>query len=262
MIKPETLDALFDLLREMIADRREADPPTFPAWVLYLERIAISGCVVLFVVLVGLAAVAANSREPSPGIMQAALWIHFGIVLCGLGCILSALIQSFQPRYHQLLGRLHAELHADTAYLGKLAAYDKATLEYALLQYRNRWDCYDSRVGLLIGDLRKLGMFPAVAAYTGIASLLIRNESSVWLWMPLGATILFYLIYLAAYAGRERPQHVAELLRYAIEHATPSPVAAADDPATDAARNDARSTTVAVTPLPVTKTSPATLPPG
>lgn len=59
---------------------------------------------------------------------------------------------------------LENALHRDAEFLTRLWTFDKATLAYGLLQYRHRWSSRDDRVAVLAGDLRKLGLFPALAA--------------------------------------------------------------------------------------------------
>jgi hypothetical protein len=222
MIKTERLDSLFALLQEMSASQPKVEKRKVSVWLQRIDRVAIFGTFILAMA----APLVLSVEHPSPPIVLIALLMCAGAVICCFAYALSALIQSFGPRHYHVLARLHADLHADTDHLGRLAAYDKATLQYALLQYRHHWDSVDSRVGMLIGDLRKLGVFPALAIYAMSASTLIKNESSYWLWLPLGVTTLLYSFQLFAHSGRERPQQVAELLRHAIEQATPSPATA------------------------------------
>jgi hypothetical protein len=63
-----------------------------------------------------------------------------------------------------MLSALKKDLHLDEKFITRLLRFDKETLAYGLLQYRYRWSFAEGRIVLISGELRKLGIFPALAA--------------------------------------------------------------------------------------------------
>lgn len=224
------LDTLFVLLREMLLDRRKDGTVMRSAIFHRLEMITSVSYAALALLFAAL--LVGNRNSPSPDALFAITLSGLAAIVFGSAYLLSALMhlawhiwQASKRPYENLITQLQIDLQADARYLTRLAAYDKPTLQYALLQYRHRWDVADGRLSLLIGDLRKIGLFPAFAASAISASMLIKNDSSPWLWLPLLVLATLHLLLLPLH-NRERSQQVAELLRHAIEQATASPVAA------------------------------------
>ncbi|MBN8739541.1 MAG: hypothetical protein BGP24_05840 [Lysobacterales bacterium 69-70] len=231
MHNAETLDALFALLREMTLDRRKSDTEKKRTVFHRLELITVTGystSALILAVSLGMDRNLSSAFLAFVGFVSAAGAIVFGVafVLIALAHQAWDLWQSRKRPYENLFALLQIDLQADTRYLIKLAAYDKATLQYALLQYHHQWNTIDSRLSLLIGDLRKVGFFPAFAASAVSASMLLKNDSSLWLWLPLLVLATLQVLLFPLHVNRERPQQVAELLRFAIEHATASPATA------------------------------------
>jgi hypothetical protein len=110
------------------------------------------------------------------------------------------------------------KLHRDAKFITQLLTFDKATLTYGLLWYRHRWSSPEGRVGLFVGDLRKLGLFPALAALIISIATLFKEDSNPYLWGPVVIVAASYLMALLI-LSRERPQQVIQLLEYAIQHA-------------------------------------------
>lgn len=110
-------------------------------------------------------------------------------------------------------------LHRDAKFTIQLLTFDKATLAYGLLKYRHRWLSPEGHVALLVGDLRKLGLFPAlVALIISVATLFKENtDTHLYIW---GLTVIVTILYLMAFfaLSRERPPQVIKLLEYAIQH--------------------------------------------
>ncbi len=124
-----------------------------------------------------------------------------------------------QERFSAILATLKNDLYGDAEFLARLWTFDKPMLEYGLLQYRHRWLTFDGRLAALAGDVRKLGMFPALAAASISATILLKESSTFFLWAPLILACCFYLISFYAIGQRERPEQVIALLEYAAYHA-------------------------------------------
>lgn len=172
--------------------------------------------------------------------LATSIWPLYGaVLLCALAYLLTSafnaghvLWRHRKQRFPGLLARIKLDIQADANFLTQLQSYDKPTLEYALLQYRYRWNVFDGRVGLLTGDLRKLGLFPALTASAMAASTLLKNDSNMYLWMPLILAACFYLVAFHAHGRRERPQQVVDLLDYAIGHAAAEAASSPETPRT------------------------------
>ncbi|WP_395026136.1 hypothetical protein [Comamonas odontotermitis] len=223
MLQPNTLASLFSLLQEMTLVHRknsEFEPST------RMHRLE-NGMLYGYLIAIALMAIAAfvQYTRPSQHLAMVLLLLYAMVLLCGLGFMLLTIVnvgnvfwRHRKQRFPELLTRLQQDMNGDAAFLARLLCYDKATLEYALLQYRHRWDIFDGRVGLLTGDLRKLGLFPAFAASAMAASTLLKSDINIYLWLPLILAACFYLVAFHAHGQRERPQQVATLLEYAIRH--------------------------------------------
>jgi hypothetical protein len=223
MFKSELLSALFSLLQEMTLLQRENDAFRSPGWMRRLEILTISGYAGTTIALF----IAAWIQHTWPS-QSHAFWLqslYLALILCGMAYMLIAILSvgtlfwlHRRQRFQTQLERLKHDMHDDARFLTQLRSYDKASLEYALLQYRHCWDSVDGRVALLVGDLRKLGLFPALTASSMAASTPLKNDSNMYLWMPLILAACFYLVGFYAHGRRERPQQVIDLLDYAVRH--------------------------------------------
>ncbi|WP_199135370.1 hypothetical protein [Delftia sp. ASV31] len=224
MLKTESLDPLFSLLEEMTLVQREDGAFQPSARMRRLESATLYGYLGAMALLVIAAWV--QRAWPSQSVATSIWPLYVVVLLCALAYLLTSafnaghvLWRHRKQRFPGLLARIKLDIQADANFLTQLHGYDKATLEYAQLQYRHRWNIFDGRVGLLTGDLRKLGLFPALTASAMAASTLLKNDSNIYLWMPLILTACFYLVAFHAHGRRERPQQVVDLLDYAIDHA-------------------------------------------
>src|SRR5687768_8169372 len=116
-------------------------------------------------------------------------------------------------------------LRRDAKFITQLLTFDKATLAYGLLKYRHRWLSSEGRAAAFVGDLRKVGLLPALTAPAALlisAATLLKDHSSPFLWRGLVITVAIFVIYnliaFAVFLSRERPQQVIQLLEYAIQH--------------------------------------------
>lgn len=224
MLKTESLDPLFSLLEEMTLVQREDGAFQPSAQMRRLESAALYGYLGAMALLVIAAWV--QRAWPSQALAKSIWPLYVAVLLFALAYLLTSafnaghvLWRHRKQRFPGLLARIKLDIQADANFLTHLHGYDKATLEYALLQYRHRWNVFDGRVGLLTGDLRKLGLFPALTASAMAASTLLKNDSNMYLWMPLILAACFYLVAFHAHGRRERPQQVVDLIDYAIRQA-------------------------------------------
>ena len=224
MLKPDSLDPLFSLLQEMTLVQREDSAFQPSAQMRRLEKAILCGYLATMALL--LSAAWGRHAWPSQKLAASVSPLYTVMLLFGLAYLLTAtfnvghlLWRHRRQRFPGLLARIKLDIQADADFLTQFGSYDKATLEYALLQYRHRWDIFDGRVGLLTGDLRKLGLFPALTASAMAASTLLKYDSNMYLWMPLILAACFYLVAFHAHGRRERPQQVVDPLDYAVRHA-------------------------------------------
>lgn len=118
----------------------------------------------------------------------------------------------------------------DAKFTTQLLRFNKATLAYCLLKYRHRWSSRDDRIAVLAGDLRKVGLLPALAAllalFISAAAIFFKENSHpliFFVWDFVAAVVILYMTAFYGLISRERPQQVIELLEYAIQHADKLP---------------------------------------
>lgn len=224
MLKPYSLDSLFSLLHEMTLVQREDKAFQTPARVRRWEYRTICAYLIAVALLVGTAL--AQKKWPSAA-LGASLWpLYVIVVMLALAYLLLVLFnigyfawRHRKQRFAGLLARIRLDIEEDASFLARLYRYDKAALEYAQLQYRHHWNIVDSRVCLLTGNLRKIGLCPALTASSIAASTLLKNDNNMYFWIPLIATACFYLMAFCLYGQSERPQQVVDLIDFAISHA-------------------------------------------
>lgn len=226
MLHNEKLDELFQLLKDMtVPPPKDTSPP--PArlarrienWLM----IVLVAAILLLVIIV--ACRRFSSPPPLPGVTIAISTLSAAILLLAFFYPIIVIIDvagtAWRQRYEcfpVLFAALQKSLRTDAFFLTHLWSFDKPTLEYGLIQYRHHWSIPDRRVGSLVGDVRKIGLLPALATAVVSAITLKKADSDLYLWIPLAVTCAFYLIGFIAVNQRERPDQVIGLLEYAIRH--------------------------------------------
>ncbi|WP_045761432.1 hypothetical protein [Xanthomonas albilineans] len=223
MFKKESLVSLFSLLQEMTLVKRDKEVFRSPTWIRWLEKVTgylYFGVATLFMV-------SALVQYKYPSEINLFLLDLFYVLLCfiGIACLLTLILsqgmffwKNRKRGFPVEFLRLKIDILADADFLARLHCYEKAVLEYGRLQYRSHFDSLDGRFGLLVGDLRKIGIFPAFIALVMAASTLIKSNNSKYLWAPLILAAIFYLAGIFVRARQERTQQVIDLLDYAIFH--------------------------------------------
>src|SRR5690348_404096 len=228
MPQREKLDALFCLLREMTLCVRRAAADTFTRWMERIEKtlmIAFITTMTAFVIVVVWYRLA--SGESFHGVrgsinaiyLISTLWAAL-YLLTAIIYIASMLWRHRHERFAAILRPLEKDLAGDVDFLAQLRDFDKPTLTYGLVQYRHHYLASDGRVAMLAGDIRKIGLFPALMAVAVAAAALLKESgSNPFLWAPLVLACCFYLVSVIVVGQRERASQVIALLEYAIGHA-------------------------------------------
>ena len=224
MLKSESLDPLYSILRDMtLVERRSAVAEPVTKMQL-LEKFSLRAYFVVMVLF--LVAVLAQRVWSTQVLVESVEILYLFFLFVVLVYLLSATFNAgliFWRGYKQpfpwLLSPMQLDMGTDADYVNRLVTFDKPTLSYALLQYRYHFDVQEGRVSSLAGDLRKLGLFPAIAASAVAASTLAKNDGNLIWWAPLILAACFYFMAFVVHAQRERPQQVIKLLELAIEHA-------------------------------------------
>ncbi|HBN8432882.1 hypothetical protein [Pseudomonas aeruginosa] len=227
MLHSNKLDALFQLLEEMTGATKGESAFAPSRRMQRIENWLMGGFITTILIFVAVAAWyrfvsgAPVQSVPRPVYVIYSLNLMFAILY--LATVAIGVVRLFwrhrRERFAAILATLKSELHSDAELLARLWVFDKPTLEYGLLQYRHRWESFDGRVTVLAGDLRKLGLFPALAAASISAATLLKEGSNFFLWAPLILACCFYLMAFYALAQRERPRQVIALLEYAVRYA-------------------------------------------
>lgn len=224
MIKKSELNELFSLLNQMTL-AKHGEVELSPSKQFHLaEKILIITYLLSLLILV-IAAIYAQKINDTPQANQAVFYLYLlniglsitylGTIIIGTAHILWA--QRKNP-YSSIMQRLNQNMHGDITFVSRLSHFEKQTLKYGLIQYRQSWGVSENRVSLLAGNLRKLGLFPALAASSIAASTLMRDGGNFPLWLPIVLAATFSIIGFFALGQRERPQQVIELIEYVIQN--------------------------------------------
>ncbi len=224
MLKQESLVSLFSLLEEMTLVKRDKEAFKSPKWIRRLELLIIFGSILFVIIFMIFTWI--QHVWPSPinsFFIKLFVWcLMFSSISYMFVQIFDAFIFLFRRRknvLHVKFSRLKNDILADVGFINQLLCYEKSTLEYALLQYRNNFDNLDGRVGFLIGDLRRNGLFPAFLALFIAASNFMKDNNNVYFFIILIPVVFFYLFGIYLRGRQERAKQVVDLIDYAILHA-------------------------------------------
>ena len=146
------------------------------------------------------------------GMSVAAILAMFGILLSSVPFI----SRLRKDPFFALLELIHVDMTLYAPFVTRLHGFPKSGLEYALLHYVFHRDGLEGRIALLSGELKKIGLFPALLAVAIGAQKVIGESTNPWLWMPV---ILAGCFYFMAFASSDKPEkmtQVVKLLEYAI----------------------------------------------
>ncbi|WP_155393514.1 hypothetical protein [Xanthomonas albilineans] len=223
MLKQESLVSLFSLLQEMTFVKRGNDVFRSPRWI---NRLGITMAVCYFLLLISLEIFMHFKDVYSPPVILLCLGLFsWAIPLSAFGCMISVVIKEFvffwthrKNIFSVQFSRLEMDMLADVGFMDQLRCYERSYLEYALMKYRNSFHMLDVRTSLIIGDLRKIGLFPGFIVLVVAASTLIKNNNSMYFWAPLILSAIFYFAGIFVRGRQERAEQVIDLLDYAILH--------------------------------------------
>ncbi|MCE7521203.1 hypothetical protein LZG37_24005 [Halomonas titanicae] len=224
MLTPTTLNELFTLLNEMTLAKHGDNAFSPSKNFQTIEKMLIIAYLCSLLLLVSAAIYVREFTEITEA-LQVILYLYLfnlALSIAYLVTITSGLISIFckqrKAPYSAIMYRLRLDMQGDADFLKKLYDFEKHILEYGLIQYRQSWGISENRVTLLAGNLRNLGLFPALAAASIAASKLIQEGSSLPLWLPIILAAIFSIMGAYALGQRERPQQVIELIEYAIKN--------------------------------------------
>ncbi|MGG2100800.1 hypothetical protein [Stenotrophomonas sp. NRRL B-14846] len=228
------LAEIVGILNELTSEKPLSLPNATTTWPYLLERSLLIAYVgVLVITAVSAVVTAATSlQEPAEPFLQGGFYTGFVLVVAYvLASLVNAVIAHRRTRKDPtpaMLRRMRRDTIQDWKQIQLLRSFPRHLVEYALTQYKWHWEMLEQRVGLFSGDLRRLGLAPALAASAVAAANLIRQQGGVLLWAPIAMACCFYIVATVLLASRERPRQVVELLSFLIrswESLTPAPVA-------------------------------------
>jgi hypothetical protein len=218
------LEEILGVLRKMTTEEPLSMAPNQQTWCNKIEKwllVSYTLCLALTMTVAVIAALGSIQDKAEPA-------VRFGLfaTLCIFGIyaptvITNALRSNHKLRKdkdHYIHERLRQDALLDWTAISHLKTYPIQLVEYALVQYKWRWETLEYRLFLFSGDLRKLGLAPAVAASAAAASTALKKDGTVLLWAPATIACCFYILSFALLAARERPKQVVELVSYAIKN--------------------------------------------
>ncbi len=229
----QCLAEILEILNELTSEKPLSLPSTTATWPYLLERSLLIAYVGVLVITAASAVVTAATslQEPAEPYLQSGFFTGFVLVVAYiLSSLVNAVIANRRARKDPtpaMLRRMRRDTIQDWKQIQLLRAFPKHLVEYALTQYKWHWDMLEQRVGLFSGDLRRLGLAPALAGSALAAANLIRQEGVVLLWAPIAMACCLYIVVTVLLASRERPRQVVELLSFLIkswESLSPTPM--------------------------------------
>lgn len=219
----QCLAEILGILNELTSEKPLSLPSTTATWPYLLERSLLIAYVGVLVITAASAVVTAATslQEPAEPYLQSGFFTGFVLVVAYiLSSLVNAVIANRRARKDPtpaMLRRMRRDTIQDWKQIQLLRAFPKHLVEYALTQYKWHWDMLEQRVGLFSGDLRRLGLAPALAGSALAAANLIRQEGVVLLWAPIAMACCLYIVATVLLASRERPRQVVELLSFLIK---------------------------------------------
>lgn len=226
MLETKKIDDLFCLLRTMTRPWTD-HPNAAPLIIIWcLLKIFLSGIVITVIAYFWLPALWQRFEVTASDLHDARFVVGCLFIVFSVLLILAIIVGVVHIARHrkELVPHLYPknELHRDAEFITQLLAFDKATLTYGLLQYPPRWLFTQELVAVLAGDLRKLGLFPALTALLISAAILLKADSNPFLLFLRDLVVIAVIYYMVAFfnfLSNKRPRQVIQLLEYAIQHA-------------------------------------------
>ncbi|MCC8488130.1 hypothetical protein VDF13_06835 [Xanthomonas campestris pv. raphani] len=219
------LNEIYEIIHNATQEKAQARSSFVPNWMTAVERISLISFVILILTLVIIIIFSKIFPSSAPPLKSPALVIYFSFAVSGLIYMISAVAGIFIDAYRQkiffgkhgsIMNRVQRYIQDDYEIVLKLKCYPKHLLEYVLMQYQTTWNVMNGRTALIIGDLMKLGLLPALAAAALTASKLLKDEANSFLWIPLAMLSAMYVLAFVAIASRERVSYVTSLLSLAV----------------------------------------------
>jgi hypothetical protein len=220
MLKTRNLEELFSLLEEMTQSKTNYPKVAPPLIMQRFGKYSMRGFVFtasMFLVLAILLVRWQYLGITSPLGLYVLLIVNLILLVFAIVYVMTVVATVWwdgKQYFPAMLSALKKDLHLDEKFITRLLRFDKETLAYGLLQYRYRWSFAEGRIVLISGELRKLGIFPALAALI-ISSATLSKEFLIFVI----ATASLYVLALYVLDSLERPKQVIQLLEYAIQHA-------------------------------------------
>lgn len=221
---PTSIEKLGEILERMTKpDGRPNYAPPPHAWIARGQRLTISAMLVGILILVALRVFGSAWSGDLPPTLRSSWWMllvelpAIAWLVLQLWDAVISLRRSNSDNVHQ---QVRGDLRHDVKYIVELREFSKAELQYALLQYKHRWGRVEGRGALLSGEIRKLGLFPALLVVFIAIPKLSESGALKWLWPGLVLFGAFQLLGFAVGATSERRSQVVDLVQYAIDRAS------------------------------------------
>lgn len=230
----DKLSALFQLLKEMtVPPRKNASRLPMPLMRRIANGMMIALVAVTFLLVIAVASYRFHSPVPSHSAAVVTSFLAFVALLLAFFYPIIATIDMAWTTWRRrgeyfplIFEALEKSLRTDARFLARLWEFDKPTLEYGLIQYRHHWGIPDRRIGSLVGEIRKIGLLPALVTIGLAAHTMIKADSHPYVWMLLATTGALYVLGFIAMNQHERTDQVIAVVEYAIRHADDPPVLA------------------------------------
>ncbi|MCA1956739.1 hypothetical protein, partial [Zymomonas sp.] len=86
-----------------------------------------------------------------------------------------------------------------------------------LLHYKIVWKNIENRTYSIIGNIKTLGLFPALASFSIAVASWDGKDINSYLWIPIITTSILYLMAIFISEEQSSSQGVIAILEYAID---------------------------------------------
>ena len=117
--------------------------------------------------------------------------------------------------FASLLSLIEEAIALDLPLFNRLVACDRYAMEFVLVQYRHERLALETRGSLFAGQIEKVGLFPALAAFAVIATAMWHNANFLVEVVLTVVPFFYFMKFLGSWLGQEMDRTIA-LLEYSV----------------------------------------------
>ncbi|WP_234775370.1 hypothetical protein [Paraburkholderia tropica] len=216
------LDEVHEIAKRLTTRRLpEREKSSLEKWVEQKSKSLFNHSIAIFIALFVLVVISAFRGNESLRVTAIVAAVLIGMIVIaawfiGIGGAVPFFNRIRKEPYSPMFWAIRAGTEADIADLESLMACRKEVVELYLLQYKHERESFERRGAMIAGALDKIGLFPAMAAFVGIASS-IWSHSEMFLRVLVFVVPAFYLMTFATWQIIQEMNRAIAVLEYAVK---------------------------------------------